>query len=83
MRLAKFIGKIVLFLASMAIITAVSLFVVGAYLTTWPIMRLSPRNQKTQALIQVAVSLMAVARAFSPDGENIPEGLDKMYSGTD
>lgn len=67
MKAFAWLGKVLLFLASCALIAGISLFVVGAYLTTWPIMRLSPRAARTQSLVNIAVDLMALARAYGLD----------------
>lgn len=64
MRLAAFAGKFALFLAGLAWLTFISLFVVGAYLASWPIMRVSPGNRKVTSLMGLAVSGMAAARAY-------------------
>lgn len=67
MRLLAFTGRFALFLAVMAFLTAVSLFVGGAFLATWPIMRVSPRNRRLQSLVGLAVALMSVVRAYNLD----------------
>ena len=67
MALLKLIGKAFLFLAACAILTASGLFVVGAYLTTWPLMRKSPRNRRLLALMQLGETVTALARAFAPE----------------
>jgi hypothetical protein len=72
MKLAVLVGKFALFLAGMAFLTAASFFVLGAYLASWPIMRISPRNRKMTSLIGLAVSAMAVARAY---------GIENMLDG--
>ncbi len=64
MRLASIIGKFALFLAGMAFLTAASFFVLGAYLASWPIMRVSPRHRKMTSVVGLAVAAMAVARAY-------------------
>lgn len=66
-RLGKTLGGLVLLLMTMAWIVCVSLFVVGAYLTTWPILRQSPRTQRKQAIVNVLVSVFALAQVFGPD----------------
>lgn len=63
-RLFAFAGKFALFLALMAILTGVSLCLLGAYLASWPIMRVSPRNRKLTALTGLVVALTAAARAY-------------------
>ena len=64
MRLARLLGSMVLFLASCAVLTAVGLFVVGAYLSTWPVLKISPRNRRLQAMIAVAVAMVGLAREY-------------------
>ena len=71
MKLLALVGRGFLLLASMAFLTGVSLFVVGAYLATWPLMRKSPRNARMQSVIDMAVALMGVVRAY---------GLDRMVT---
>lgn len=66
-RMFAFAGKFALFIAVMALLTGVSLFVGGAYLASWPIMRVSPRNRRVQALMGLAIAVMATARAFDLD----------------
>lgn len=78
MRLAKFAGKFALFIAGMAFIVFISLFVVGAYLATWPIMRVSPRSRRLTSLMELATAAMGAARAYGLDkftepDENAPE----------
>lgn len=63
-RLFAFVGKFTLFLAAMAILTALSLFIAGAYAVVWPILRVSPQNRKLQSVMGLAVAGMAVAQAF-------------------
>lgn len=77
MRLAKFAGKFALFIAGMALLTFISLFVVGAYLATWPIMRVSPRSRRLTSLMELATAAMGAARAYGLDkftepGEEAP-----------
>lgn len=74
MKFVVLLGKCILFLASCALVTFISLFVVGAYLTTWPIMRVSPRNARMKALMDLAVSGMALARAYGLDSAMMAQG---------
>jgi hypothetical protein len=81
MRLAKFAGKFALFLTGMALLTVVSLFVIGAYFTTWPVHRVSPRNQRLTAIMELATALFGAARAFGinpnpPDPETATEATE-------
>lgn len=72
--IGKAFGGFVLLVTAMAFITAISLFVVGAWLTSWPILRLAPSGRRKQAVMNVAVSLFTLAQAFAP--ENPPEQMD-------
>lgn len=67
MRLAKFAGSFALFIAGMALLTFISLFVVGAYLASWPIMRVSPRARRLTSVMGLATAAMTVARAYGLD----------------
>jgi hypothetical protein len=67
MRLAKFAGTFALFIAGMALLTFISLFVVGAYLASWPIMRVSPRARRLTSVMGLATAAMTVARAYGLD----------------
>lgn len=63
------LGKILLFLAGATLLAGVSFFVLGTYLASWPVMRISPRNRRMRVLMNLAVAGMEVARAY---------GLDKI-----
>lgn len=73
-KLFALLGRMVLFLAACAWIAAVSLFVVGAWLVSWPIMRMNPRSQRVQALIMGAVALSTLLRVFTPE-----EIVDELF----
>lgn len=64
MKLLGIVGRFALFLASMAFLTAVSFFVIGAYVASWPITRISPRNRRMQSVVGLAVAGVTVARAW-------------------
>lgn len=66
------LGKFALFLVGMVFLTGVSLFVVGAYLATWPIMRVSPRDRRLTSLMGLATAVMATARAYNFDKPTKP-----------
>lgn len=68
-RLFVFMGKLALFIAGMALLTVIGLFVTGAYLASWPLTRKSPRNERITSLMALAVAGMTLARAY---------GLDKL-----
>jgi uncharacterized membrane protein len=59
------LGKIILGLASMLLIAFVSLFVFGSYLATWPIMRLSPRDQRLRTLMNLATAILSTVQVWS------------------
>ena len=61
----RILGQLALSLAAMTFIAAASLFVVGAFLTTWPIMRLSPRDRRVKATIDLATAGIGFARAVA------------------
>jgi cytochrome c oxidase assembly factor CtaG len=63
----RLIGKAFVLLASMALLTGVSLFIIGAYMISWPILRQSPRTRRKQAASQLAVSLFTLAQAFQSE----------------
>lgn len=76
MRLAAFAGRFALFIAGMALLTFISLFVVGAYLATWPIMRVSPRSRRLTSLMELATAAMSAARAYGLDKFTEPPAPD-------
>lgn len=63
--LFRLAGRFALLLATMAFLVGVSLFIVGSYILTWPILRLSPRDQKIAALTDVAAAGMKLMTVFS------------------
>ena len=71
------LGRMMLTVATMAFLAGVSLFIVGSYLMTWPILRLSPRNRRLQVATQLASAVLATVREFTPmemfddDGEAV------------
>lgn len=72
-RLSIALGKLVLTLAGMALITAAALFVLAAFLTTWPILRLSPRERHLKATLDAAAAGAQLLAAFK--GEQLLEDL--------
>lgn len=61
----KGLGKLALWAATAAFLTAVSLFVFGSFLTTYPILRLSPRDKRIRVTSDLAVAAMAAIQTFS------------------
>lgn len=66
-RLAAGLARLVLGLVGMALLAAAALFVVGAFLATWPILRLPPRQRHLKAGLDVAVALAALVAAVKAD----------------
>lgn len=58
------IGKLALLLATLAVLTAAGLFILGGFLITWPVLRQNPRSARNVALVNVAAWLMALAGTF-------------------
>lgn len=73
MKLAAFVGKFMLFLATMALLTGVSLFVVGGYLATWPILRQSPKSARVQSIVGLGTAIMALVQAYNMGREEVAE----------
>ena len=65
----KVLGGLAITLTIMALLTATSVFVVGGYLLTWPILRQAPRTARKKAIAQVAVALFALAQTFQPEDD--------------
>lgn len=66
-RLFTLMGKFALFIAGMAALTLMFLFVGGGYLITLPVMKMSPRNRRLTALIGAGTALITLARAYGLD----------------
>lgn len=58
------LGRFLLFLCGLAFVTAVSLFVFGSFMLTWPILRLSPRDRKLRATVNFASAAMTMVTIF-------------------
>lgn len=58
-------GRFTLMLASAAFLTAVGLLVLGSWLVTFPIMRLSPRERRIRATVDLAAATVATLGAFA------------------
>lgn len=69
MRLFSALGRFALLLATAAFLTAVSLFLVGAFLSTWPILRKSPRDARIRATADLASAAVTAIAAFRPPEE--------------
>ena len=66
---AKGIGRLAFMLATMAFLASVSIFLIGAFLMTWPIMRRSPREQRLMATAELAAAAIGAVRTFAPSQE--------------
>lgn len=79
MRLASFLARWALALLAMAVLTVLSIFVVAAYLTTWPVLRLSARDRRLRAGLDLATALAAFVTAFQGEpaqpGSGAGDGL--------
>ena len=62
--ISKGLGRLALFTATAAFLTTVSLFLLGAYLLTWPILRKSPREQRIRATAELAASVVTAIAVF-------------------
>lgn len=63
--LFKGVGKLFLFLAAMAFLALVSVFVIGSFILTWPILRMSPRDRRIKSSMDFASSGMTMLTAFT------------------
>lgn len=54
------LGRFILFIAGLALVVAISLFVFGSFVLTWPILRLSPRDRTLRATVNFASSAMTL-----------------------
>lgn len=63
----KTIAKFALFLATMAFLTAVSLFLVCSFCLTWPIMRKSPRERRIRAVAETAAAMTSMVQIFAQE----------------
>jgi len=68
------LGRLTLLLATTAFLTAVSLFLLGSYLMTWPILRKSPRNQRIEAAVTLAQAGMALLATFQKPEDGVKDG---------
>lgn len=62
--IAKGLARLALFAAALAFLSATTLFLLGGYLMTWPVMRKSPRNRKLVASSDLAVAAMTALAVF-------------------
>ena len=68
-------GRIALWLATMLFLAGLSLFIFGSYILTWPILRLSPRDQRVKVLMDMAASAFSAMTVF---GRQLQDNLTDM-----
>lgn len=66
-RLARFFGTVLLFLLGAVVCTVLALFVLAAFCITYPVLRLSPKDARLKAVIDLVMAGAAVAAAFKTD----------------
>jgi hypothetical protein len=59
------LGKLALAAATMAFLTAVTLLVASAFLTTFPLLRISPRERRLKAAVELAGAGLAMMGAVA------------------
>ena len=62
--IARGLAHVAMFTVAAALLAAASLFVMGAYLTTWPILRKSPRERHLKTGLDLAAAGMAFLSTF-------------------
>lgn len=74
------LGKLALWGASLAFLTGVSLLLLGAWLATFPILRLSPRQRRIEATMEMASAAMKLVSTFAgasgPEPPPLPNQTD-------
>lgn len=63
--LFKALGSLALAAAGLAFLTAVSLLVLGSFIATWPILRLSPRERRLRASVELAAAGLTLLSTFA------------------
>jgi hypothetical protein len=67
--LARATGRLAFLLVSLTVITGVSLLLLGSYVLTWPVLRLSPTNRKVKAMVDLTGAAMAALAALHTEGD--------------
>jgi hypothetical protein len=65
-KLASFFGSIILFLLGAVICTALSLFVIGAFCVSYPVLRLKPRDAKMKAIMDLLLAIATAVQVLKP-----------------
>lgn len=69
--LFKGLASLALWAAGAAFITGVTLLLVGSWLATWPLLRMSPRDRRVRAALDLVASGVALAGAFQKSGAGV------------
>lgn len=73
MRILRLLGKALVFCATLAMLAGVCLFLTGAYLATYPLMRKSRFHARREAIAQLAVSLFSLAQTLQVDADAVQD----------
>lgn len=60
-------GKLIIGAATLGIMAGVSLFLVGTYVLTFPVLRKSPKARKLRATVDLASALVTTLAVFERD----------------
>lgn len=75
-RLASFFGSIILFLLGATICTVLSLFVIGAFCVSYPVLRLKPRDAKLKAVMDLLLAIATAVQVLKP--QEIAEVIEEV-----
>lgn len=64
-RFSRAVGGFALITVSLGIVAVLSLFMLGSYLLTWPILRMSPRDRRIKVIIDLAQASFAALSALN------------------
>lgn len=77
------VGKFAILIATMAILTGLSLFLFGTWFCTYPLLRLPPRERRVRASADFAAAGLALMTAFGPppneESESEPEPTPPLH----
>ena len=66
-RLAKWFASILIFLLGTGILIVLSLFLLAAFCVTYPVLRLSPRDARLKAGMDLALAVATMIAVAKPD----------------
>lgn len=78
MKIIGLFGRLILGIAGFSLMTGMMLFMVGAYLVTMPLMRLSPKERRMRAAMDMAAAVFGMIRSYAPV-ESGDEELDESH----